>query len=101
MIVLNPQEQNINSGFMKNEVIQESEERSYNETETMRNVPKLISEDENRNLYLKSDEPVDWTELLVSITADDVFMKQDKWNFFEGDISLNFVRRYRCISRNN
>lgn len=81
---LNPQEQNINSGFVKNEVIQEPEERINNETETMGNAPKLISEDEIRNLYLKSDEPVDWTELLVSTTADDVFMEQDKWNFLKG-----------------
>lgn len=81
---LNPQEQNINSGFMKNEVTQEPEERTFNETETVENVPKLISEDEIRNLYLKSDEPVDWTELLVSTTADDVFMEQDKWNFLKG-----------------
>lgn len=81
---LNPQEQNINSGFVKNEVIQEPEERTYNDTETVENVPKLISEDEIRNLYLKSDEPVDWTELLVSTTADDVFMEQDKWIFLKG-----------------
>lgn len=50
----------------------------------MGNVPKLILEDEIRNLYLKSDEPVDWTELLVSTNADDVFMEQDKWNFLKG-----------------
>lgn len=81
---LNPQEQNINSGFMKNEVTQKPEERTFNETETVENVPILISEDEIRNLYLKSDEPVDWTELLVSTTADDVFMEQDKWNFLKG-----------------
>lgn len=81
---LNPQEQNIDSGFVKNEVIQEPEERTYNETETVENVPKLISEDEIRNLYLKSDEPVDWTELLVSTTADDVFMERDKWTFLKG-----------------
>ena len=81
---LNPQEQNINSRFINNEVIQETEERSYNETETMVNVTKLISEDEIRNLYLKSDEPVDWTELLVSTTADDVFMEQDVWTFLKG-----------------
>ena len=80
---LNSQEQNINSEFVKNEVIQEPEERTYNETETMGNVTKLISEDEIRNLYLKSDELVDWTELLVSTTADDVFMKQDKWIFLK------------------
>lgn len=81
---LNPQEQNINSGFVMNEVIQEPEDRTYNGTETMGNVPKLISEGEVRNLYLKSDEPVDWTELLVSTTADAVFMEQDKWNFLKG-----------------
>ena len=81
---LNPQEQNINSGFVKNEVMQEPEERTYNEAETVENVHKLISEDEIRNLYLKSDEPVDWTELLVSTTADDVFMEQDKWIFLKG-----------------
>ena len=81
---MNPQEQNINSGFVKNEVIQEPEERINNETKTMGNAPKLISEGEIRNLYLKSDEPVDWTELLVSTTADDVFMEQDKWNFLKG-----------------
>lgn len=81
---LNPQEQNINSGFVKNEVMQEPEERTYNETGTVENVPQLISEDEIRNLYLKSDEPVDWTELLVSTTADDVFMEQDKWIFLKG-----------------
>lgn len=81
---LNLQEQNINSGFVKNELMQEPEERTYNEAGTVENVPKLISEDEIRNLYLKSDEPVDWTELLVSTTADDVFMEQDKWIFLKG-----------------
>lgn len=81
---LNPQEQNINAGFVKNEVVQEPEDRTYNKTETMGNAPKLISEDEIRNLYLKSDEPVDWTELLVSITADDMFMEHDKWIFLKG-----------------
>lgn len=81
---LNPQEQNINSGFVKNEVIQGPEDRTYKETETVENVPKLISEDEIRNLYLKSDELVDWTELLVSTTADDMFMEQDKWIFLKG-----------------
>lgn len=80
---LNPQEQSINSGFVKNEVMQEPEERTYNETGAVENVPKLISEDEIRNLYLKSDEPVDWKELLVSTTADDMFMKQDKWIFLK------------------
>jgi hypothetical protein len=81
---LNPQEQNINSGFVKNEVIQEPEDRTYKETETVENVPKLISEDEIRKLYLKSDEPVDWTELLVSTTEDDMFMEHDKWIFLKG-----------------
>lgn len=81
---LNPQEQNINSGFVKNEVIQEPEDRTYKETETVENIPKLISEYEIRNLYLKSDEPVDWTELLVSTTADDMFMERDKWIFLKG-----------------
>lgn len=81
---LSPQEQNINSGFVKNELIQEPDESFYNGIETTDNVPKLISADEIRNLYLKSDEPVDWTELLVSTTADDVFMEQDKWNFLKG-----------------
>lgn len=81
---LNPQEQNINSGFVKNEVIQGPEDRTCKETETVENVPKLISEDEIRNLYLKSDELVDWTELLVSTTADDMFMEQDKWIFLKG-----------------
>lgn len=47
-------------------------------------IPKLISEDKIRDLYLKSDEPVDWIELLVSTSAEDVFMEQDKWSFLKG-----------------
>lgn len=44
---------------------------------------KILSENDIKNIYIKSDEPVDWTELLVSASADDVFMEQDKWNFLK------------------
>ena len=42
-----------------------------------------MSANDIKNIYIKSDEPVDWTELLVSASADDVFMEQDKWNFLK------------------
>ena len=34
-------------------------------------------------MYLKSDEAIDWTELLVSASADDVFMEPEAWRFLK------------------
>ena len=42
-----------------------------------------VSLDDIKKLYLKSDEAIDWTELLVSASADDVFMEPEAWRFLK------------------
>lgn len=42
-----------------------------------------VSLDDIKKLYLKSDEVIDWTELLVSASADDVFMEPETWKFLK------------------
>lgn len=42
-----------------------------------------ISSDDIKMLYLKSDEAIDWTELLVSASADDAFMDPETWRFLK------------------
>lgn len=42
-----------------------------------------VSLDDIKKLYLKSDEAIDWTELLVSMSADDVFMEPEAWSFLK------------------
>ena len=63
-----------------NESVQTNNEETINNIEENN---KILSANDIKNIYIKSDEPVDWTELLVSASADDVFMEQDKWNFLK------------------
>ena len=63
-----------------NESVQTNNEETINNIEEKN---KILSANDIKNIYIKSDEPVDWTELLVSASADDVFMEQDKWNFLK------------------
>lgn len=65
--------------YEQNEIIKEHNGRTMNTYENN----KILSLDEIKNIYTKSDEPVDWTELLVSTSAEDVFMEQNKWNFLK------------------
>lgn len=39
--------------------------------------------DDMKKLYLRSDEVIDWTELLVNASADDVFMEPEAWKFLK------------------
>lgn len=61
----------------------ESIQTDNEETINIEENNKILSANDIKNIYIKSDEPVDWTELLVSASADDVFMEQDKWNFLK------------------
>ena len=70
-----------------NESVQTNNEETINNIEENN---KILSANDIKNIYIKSDEPVDWTELLVSASADDVFMEQDKWNFLK-KISRNVL----------
>lgn len=63
----------------QNEIVQTDNEEAINIEENN----KILSANDIKNIYIKSYEPVDWTELLVSASADDVFMEQDKWNFLK------------------
>ena len=63
-----------------NESVQTNNEETINNIEENN---KILSANDIKNIYIKSDEPVDWTELLVSASADDGFMEQDKWNFLK------------------
>lgn len=62
-----------------NESVQTDNEETINIEENN----KILSANDIKNIYIKSDEPVDWTELLVSVSAEDVFMEQDKWHFLK------------------
>ena len=42
-----------------------------------------VSLNDIKKIYLKSDEVIDWTELLVSSSADDVFMESEAWKFLK------------------
>lgn len=59
----------------------------YNTTEAVdeEELINTISLDDIRKLYLKSDEVIDWTELLVSASADDVFMEPEIWAFLKSN----------------
>lgn len=72
-------ETSIEPNYEQNEIIQTDNEETINIDENN----KILSANDIKNIYVKSDEPVDWTELLVSASADDVFMEQNKWNFLK------------------
>ena len=66
-----------------------------------------VSLDDIKKLYLRSDEAIDWTELLVSASADDVFMELEVWKFLKsisrkvlaGDIDayLEIIEKMRPV----
>lgn len=64
----------------------EPSEVLYNYEEDTRDIEESnmsVSLDDIKKLYLKSDEVIDWTELLVSASADDVFMEPETWKFLK------------------
>lgn len=64
----------------------EPSEVLHNYEEDTRDIEKSnisVSLDDIKKLYLKSDEVIDWTELLVSESADDVFMEPEIWKFLK------------------
>ena len=76
---LNPTEQTT-------QIEAEPSEVSYNYEETAGVIEESnmsVSLDDIKKLYLKSDEAIDWTELLVSASADDVFMEPEAWSFLK------------------
>ena len=76
---LNPTEQST-------QIEAEPSEVSYNYEEAAGDIEESnmsVSLDDIKKLYLKSDEAIDWTELLVSVSADDVFMEPETWRFLK------------------
>lgn len=51
--------------------------------ETKELIDRRISIDDIKRIYLKCDETIDWTELLISTSADDVFMEFESWRFLK------------------
>lgn len=43
-----------------------------------------ISHEIIKEFYMTCDEAIDWTELLVSTSAEDVFMETETWQFLKG-----------------
>lgn len=90
-----PEEYEINSTV--EEYLNPTEQATQNETEPIEilySTTEAVDEEELintvslvdiRKLYLKSDEVIDWTELLVSVSADDVFMEQEIWAFLKSN----------------
>lgn len=64
----------------------EPSEVLHNYEEDIRDIEESnmsVSLDDIKKLYLKSDEVIDWTELLVSASEDDVFMEPETWKFLK------------------
>lgn len=51
--------------------------------ETKELTDMTLSMDDIKKIYLKCDETIDWAELLVSTSADDVFMEFESWRFLK------------------
>lgn len=78
---LNPTEQGTQVEEETGEVIYSNVEPVDDNEEII----ETVSLDDIRKLYLKSDEVIDWTELLVSASAEDVFMEQEVWSFLKSN----------------
>lgn len=89
----------------------EQREPLNNPVEDKQEIKKLtsmsLSMEDIKKLYLKCDETIDWTELLVSTSADDVFMEPQSWKFLKsisrkvlsGDIDtyLEIIEKMRPV----
>lgn len=76
---LNPTERTTQIEAEPSEVLHNYEE----DTRDIEESNMSVSLDDIKKLYLKSDEVIDWTELLVSASADDVFMEPETWKFLK------------------
>ena len=79
-------EEYLNPTKQATQIEAEPSEVSYNFEEAARDIEESnmsVSLDDIKKLYLKSDEAIDWTELLVSASADDVFMEPEAWRFLK------------------
>ena len=76
---LNPTERTTQIEEEPSEVLHNYEE----DTKDIEESNMSVSLDDIKKLYLKSDEVIDWTELLVSASADDVFMEPETWKFLK------------------
>lgn len=79
-------EEYLNSTEEATQIEAEPSEVSYNYEEVAGDIEESnmsVSLDDIKKLYLKSDEAIDWTELLVSASADDVFMEPEAWRFLK------------------
>lgn len=57
------------------------EETAYSENASEHRARVSISD--ILNLYTHCDETVDWTEIVVSTSADELFMEEDVWRFYK------------------
>lgn len=46
-------------------------------------VQRYLTENDIKHIYEKCDETVDWTELIVSSSADDMYMDENNWKFLK------------------
>lgn len=76
---LNPTERTTQIEAEPSEVLHNYEE----DTRDIEESNISVSLDDIKKLYLKSDEVIDWTELLVSASENDVFMEPETWKFLK------------------
>ena len=79
-------EEYLNPTERTTQIEEEPSEVLHNYEEDTRDIEESnmsVSLDDIKKLYLKSDEVIDWTELLVSASADDVFMEPEAWKFLK------------------
>lgn len=76
----NPVEQASQGRLEQRELSNNSAEDSQ---ETQELTSMALSMDDIKKIYLKCDETIDWTELLVSTSAEDVFMESESWGFLK------------------
>jgi hypothetical protein len=94
---------NTDLSFHKNDIICNTIE-NY---EVERQQKPSISRENIEEIYRTCDENIDWTELLVSTSAEDVFMNPEVWRYLKGisrkvlsgdiDTYLNAIEKMRPV----
>ena len=75
--------QNVSERVMEERYIIGEDRRESNINEKITSSTVAISLEDISDLYTHCDEAVDWTEILVSTSAEDLFMEDNTWKFYK------------------
>lgn len=68
--------------ILDEEIVEDAEIKVEPIVEQVTSIPNITISD-ILNLYTRCDEAVDWTEILVSTSAEDLFMDNEVWSFYK------------------